>query len=355
MKTALQLASAVKGQTSPNPPVGAVVVKDGIIRGVGAHLQYGEAHAEVHAIQMAGSYCQGATIYVTLEPCSHSGKTPPCADTIIEHGFTRVVIAVKDPNKKVAGQGIKRLQAAGLEVSVGLLEKEARTLYDVFFHYIETKTPFITLKSATSLDGKTATKTGESKWITGEPARKDVHLYRHRHDAILVGINTVLMDDPLLNTRIQEGKHPIRVILDTHLQTPLKANVITNQDAPTIIFIGKEVAKEKIKTFEAIDHVEIISLPTEKIDVKQVVHLLGEKGIASLFVEGGAKINDAFLQAKLIDQYILYIAPKLIGGKDAPTAITGTGFEKMKDTLSLTITSVENIGDDVKIIASKQE
>lgn len=354
MKIALQLAQSVKGQTSPNPPVGAVIVKDGAIRGLGAHLQAGQDHAEIEAIKMAGLDCKDATIYVTLEPCSHFGKTGPCADTIIAHEFQRVVIASLDPNKKVAGQGIEKLQKAGLDVTVGILEEQANELYDVFFHYIKTKTPFITLKSAVTLDGKTATKTGESKWITGEAARKDVHHYRHTHDAILVGVNTVLLDDPLLTSRLTEGKHPTRIILDTNLRTPLEANVLQNSDAATIIFVGKNVAKEKIANYEKIDHLSIMQVDTEELVIPHIVGILGKLKFTSLFVEGGATVNDAFLQAGLINQYIIYLAPKLIGGKDAPTAITGTGFAEMADIFELEITQVEKIGKDVKIIAKKK-
>lgn len=354
MKIALDVAESVKGQTSPNPPVAAVIVKDGIIRGIGAHLQAGEDHAEIAAIKMAGEHCVGATIYVTLEPCSHVGKTKPCADAVIAQSFKRVVVAIKDPNEKVAGKGITKLQKAGLDVTLGVLEKEARSLYDVFFHYITTKTPFITLKSAVSLDGKTATKTGESKWITGEAARKDVHHYRHIHDAILVGVNTVLQDDPLLTTRIEEGKHPTRLILDTHLRTPLEANVLQNDDAKTIIFVGNHVKIEKIAIYKKYSHLSIIPLETATLSIQDIVGRLGELGISSLFVEGGATVNDAFLQAGLINQYILYLAPKLIGGKNAPTAITGEGFAHMADIFELEISHVEKIGEDVKIIATKK-
>src|SRR5699024_892490 len=354
MKLALQVAESVKGQTSPNPPVGAVIVKDGVIRGIGAHLQAGEDHAEIAAMKMAGAHCEGATIYLTLEPCSHVGKTKPCADAIIAQKFKRVVVAVEDPNEKVAGKGIAKLKDAGIDVTLGVLEEEARILYDVFFHYITSKTPFITLKSAVSLDGKTATKTGESKWITGEDARKDVHHYRHTHDAILVGVNTVLQDDPLLTTRIKGGKHPTRIILDSHLRTPLEANVVQNDDTKTIIFVGRGVEDEKIALYEKLSHVSIISLETDSLSIRSIVGILGKLDIASLFVEGGATVNDAFLQAGLINQYIIYLAPKLIGGKDAPTAITGEGFAHMTDIFELEISHVEKIGEDVKIIATKK-
>src|SRR5690625_1050476 len=213
MNFALTLASMATAQTSPNPPVGAVVVKNGEILGFGAHLKAGEAHAEVHALEMAGAKAKGATIYVTLEPCSHHGSTPPCVDLIIERGITRVVVAVLDPNQKVVGSGIAKLKQAGLNVEVGILQKEAEQVNKAFFHYITTQTPFVTVKTAISLDGKTKTATGESKCITGEEARLDVHRYRHVHDAILVGVNTVIADNPSLTTRLPNGgKNPVRTI-----------------------------------------------------------------------------------------------------------------------------------------------
>lgn len=234
MQTALSLAKTIVEQTNPNPPVGAVIVKDGQTVGMGAHLKAGEAHAEVHALGMAGERTKGATLYVTLEPCSHFGRTPPCANLIIEKGVDRVVIATLDPNNKVTGKGVEKLRNSGIQVDVGILAKEAHTLNKQFFHYIRAQTPFVTLKSAMSLDGKIATVTGESRWITGEEARKDAHYYRHTHDAILVGVNTVLKDKPHLTTRLPlGGKNPIRIILDTHLHTPLEANVVTDREAKT--------------------------------------------------------------------------------------------------------------------------
>lgn len=352
MKTALQLAQSVKGQTDPNPPVGAVIVKNNRIIGLGAHLQAGEAHAEVHAINMAGKEAENATIYVTLEPCSHIGKTPSCADLIIKNKLARVVIATKDPNELVAGEGIKRLKEAGIDVTVGLLEEEATHINDVFFHYIKTNRPFVTVKSATSLDGKIATKTGESKWITSELAREDVHYYRHTHEAILVGVNTVLQDNPRLTTRLKQGgKNPIRIVLDTNLNTPLNAHLIQNSEADTIIFVSTNVLDEKIAQFNEFNHVEIIQLPTEKIKISDVLKVLGEREIASLFVEGGATINDAFLRAGFINQFVLYLAPKLIGGKKAPTSFSGKGYSNLKDIFNLKITYVEKIGPDIKISA----
>lgn len=355
MKLALELAQSVKGQTSPNPPVGAVLVKNGMVRGMGAHLKAGEAHAEVHAIEMAGEHVEGATIYVTLEPCSHFGRTPSCAQLIIDSKITRVVIANVDPNEKVAGKGIAMLKKAGLEVEVGIGSAEAEEVNESFFHYIKTKRPYVTMKTGVSLDGKIATAKGESQWITGEEARKDVHIYRHQHDAILVGVNTVLADNPHLTTRLKMGgKNPIRIILDTHLRTPLDANVVTDEAAKTIICVGRTVPREKTAQFEKKRLVEVVQMETESLIVSDVLDKLGERDIMSLFVEGGATVNDSFLRNGLINQFILYVAPKLIGGRHAPTSISGEGIHTLSDALQLEIKTVEKIGSDVKIVAKNK-
>ena len=355
MNIALQLAKSVEGQTTPNPPVGAVIVKDGVIIGMGAHLKSGEAHAEVIALQMAGEKAKDATIYVTLEPCSHTGKTPPCADAIITKQLKRVVIASIDQHEQVAGRGIKKLRKAGIEVEQGILADETNALYTMFFHYIKNKTPYVTLKTAMTLDGKIATVDGESQWITGDKAREDVHIYRHLHDAILVGIGTVLTDNPKLTTRLPHGKNPIRVILDTHLRTPLDAHIITDEEAPTWIFVGNQVSNEKIQLYEAYEQVRIMPMSEQEINIKNVLQCLGKNQITSVFVEGGALINGAFLKAEYINQFIVYIAPKVFGGEHAKTSIAGDGIAKIKDALALQISTIEMIGDDIKLIARKGE
>ena len=354
MRIALQLAQSTTGQTSPNPMVGAVVVKDGNIVGMGAHLRAGEEHAEVHALQMAGDQAYGATVYVTLEPCSHFGKTPPCCELLIEKQVKRVVIASLDSNPLVSGNGKKRLQDAGIHVTTGVLEEEALSLNRYFFHYMKTKQPFVTIKIAMSLDGKIATVTGESKWITGEKARKDVHQYRHTHDAILVGVNTVITDNPHLTTRLPNGgQNPIRIILDTHLRIPQSSHVITDGLAPTWIIVGKDVKKEKIDAYES-QNVSVFQMKKSQIEVRDLLSLLGEKQILSLFIEGGQSVHASFLEAKCFNEIVTYISPKLIGGKDAPTWFGGTGFIKLQDALSLEIQEMKQIGDDIKIIASKR-
>lgn len=352
MRYALDLALGVSAQTSPNPPVGAVVVKDGAIVGIGAHLKAGEAHAEVHALEMAGDQTKGATIYVTLEPCPHHGRTPPCADLIVDKGIERAVIAVADPNEKVAGQGIKKLRNANVNVDIGVLGQEAEEVNAIFFHYTKTKSPFVTVKSAVSLDGKTATVTGDSEWITGEEARLDVHHYRHKHDAILVGVNTVIADNPKLTSRLPNGgRNPIRIILDTNLRTPLDANVMTDNEAPTWIFTGGNVTEQEKASFLEMPQVEIIQLEEEQVDINTVLGILGERKVMSVFVEGGSDVNGSFLKKQRINQLIMYMAPKLIGGKDAPTSFAGEGFQQISEILGLTIKQVAMIGEDIKVIA----
>ena len=353
MRFAIQLASQIKGQTTPNPPVGAVVVNENKIVGIGAHLLYGEAHAEVIALDMAGEKARGATVYVTLEPCSHDGKTPPCANYLIERKVQRVVIACEDPNEKVAGKGIETLKAAGIDVKVGFLEEEAKTLYDTFFHYITTKLPYITVKSAVSLDGKTATSTLESKWITNEAARADAHTYRHQHDAILVGVHTIIEDNPRLTTRIKGGRNPIRVILDTRLRTPIDANVVTDQQAETWIFVGSYVSEEQINEFTKLG-VRIYQMEGEKISIEKVLQKLGAEKVTSLLVEGGATVNSSFLQSMYINQLTMYISPIIIGGNMAPGAFGGQGFKRLADTLKLQIKEIKQMEGNIKIVATKE-
>jgi len=351
MKMALDLAMAGLGQTSPNPLVGAVVVKEGEVVGLGAHLKAGEPHAEVHAIRMAGEKAYGATIYVTLEPCSHYGKTPPCVDLIIERGIKRVVIAATDLNPLVSGSGIKKLQEVGIEVEVGILQDESIHLNKTFFHYITHQTPFVTLKYASSLDGKIATKSGDSKWITSNESREDVHKIRAMHDAILVGVNTVIMDDPSLTVRVpMVRKNPIRIILDTNLRTSTDANVVSDGMADTWIVVGNHVPNNKIQHFN-IENVKIIQMDTPSINIKELLKTLGSMKITSLFVEGGSQVHDSFVRAGAVNQIIAYIAPKIIGGDRAPSPVGGLGFQDINESLQLKIDKVETIGPDIKITA----
>lgn len=355
MGTALELARSTSAQTAPNPPVGAVVVKDGEVIGFGAHLRAGEAHAEVIALDMAKERAKGATLYTTLEPCSHIGKTPPCASLLIKKEVRRVVIACEDPHDIVQGEGIRQLMAAGMEVEVGVLEAEVEKLYQPYFRAVRHRLPYVTVKAAMSLDGKIATSTGESKWITDEAARGDGHLYRHSHDAILVGVQTILADDARLTTRLREGKHPVRVILDTNLRTSVDAAVITDRQASTWIFTGKHVSEERVKQYERHPNVKIWVLSEGAVDVKQVLAILMQNGMHSVLVEAGGKVQDAFLQADLIDQLIIYMAPIIIGGEKARTPFAGEGISQLASALRLEIEQIEMLGKQIKITAKRKE
>ena len=350
MDLALKNAQAMKGQTDPNPLVGSVIVNDNRIVGVGAHLKAGEAHAEINALRMAGDKAKGGTIYVTLEPCSHHGRTGPCAVAIAEAGIKKVVIATLDPNPIVAGNGVKILEDAGIEVITGVMEDEARKMNEVFNKYIVTRKPFVTLKAGITLDGKVASHTFSSKWITAEESRQDVHQLRSENMAILVGINTVLKDDPALTARIQNGRNPIRVIMDSSLKIPLEAQVITDKQAKTIIFTSQRYDKEKRKMLEDLNVIVAETSGIEHVNPLEVVTTLGEQGISSLFIEGGGNINATFLENKLVDKVILYFAPKLIGGKNAPTFLEGTGIDQMTDAVNLINTDIQRIGQDFKFI-----
>lgn len=348
MSLALKNAQAMKGQTDPNPLVGAVIVNDKRIVGIGAHLQTGEPHAEIHAIRMAGEHTKGATIYVTLEPCSHYGRTGPCAVAIIEAGIKKVVIAALDPNPIVSGNGVNILKAAGIEVVTGVCEEESRRMNEVFNQFIVDKKPFVTLKAGITLDGKIATHTNSSKWITSEEARLDVHQLRSENMAILVGVNTVVHDNPELTSRIPNGRNPIRVILDSSLRIPLESKVVTDKKAETWIFTCEHYDHEKRRILEESGISIFVTNGSSQVNLADVLTILGEKQISSLLIEGGGTINASFLEHQLIDKVVLYIAPKLAGGQQAPTFLEGIGIEKMSDAVELSNVTVTPIGKDFK-------
>lgn len=350
MRLALQIAQSANGRQSPNPMVGAVIVNNGRIVGMGAHLKAGEAHAEIHALQQAGEQARGGTMYVTLEPCSHYGKTPPCVDAVITKGIKKVVVATIDENPDVKGKGIAKLHEAGIEVEVGLMGEESKNLNEVFFHYTRTKRPFVVVKTASTLDGKIATVTGQSRWITNESSRYHVHKLREQYDAILVGVNTVIADDPSLTVRTEEyPRHPLRIILDSTLRTPEHCKVVSDGIASTLIVTTKKASSEKIAKIEN-KGVEIIQLNSDTIDILNVLDILGERKITSLLVEGGAEVNGAFLTSRAIQKVISYIACKLVGGNSAPTPFGGVGISEMNDSIVLEKIQVEQIGSDLCII-----
>lgn len=355
MNLAIDMAKQMVGQTSPNPKVGAVVVRDGEIVGIGAHLKAGEGHAEVHALNMAGDKAKDATMFVTLEPCSHFGKTPPCANLVIDRGISRIYIATLDPNPVVAGRGVERLKQAGIDVHIGLLEEEAISLNPFFNHFMKTNLPYITLKAASSLDGKTATTTGDSKWITGEEARRDVHHSRQEHDAILVGVQTIIEDDPQLTTRLPlGGKNPKRIILDTHLRIPRSAKVLNDREAQTLIITGSQVTMDQIEEIQT-EYVQVIKLETENVHIRSFLERMATEGITSIYVEGGATVHASFVKERCFQQLITYLAPKIIGGFTSPSIIGGTGIKYMDEAVDLQTISFEQIGDDLKIVSVLKE
>ncbi|WP_394188946.1 bifunctional diaminohydroxyphosphoribosylaminopyrimidine deaminase/5-amino-6-(5-phosphoribosylamino)uracil reductase RibD [Paenisporosarcina quisquiliarum] len=350
MDIALQNAIAMKGQTDPNPLVGSVIINENRIVGVGAHMKTGEPHAEIHALRMAGDAARGGTIYVTLEPCSHHGRTGPCAEAIVQAGIKKVVIATLDPNPIVAGNGVKILEEAGLEVIIGVQEEASIKMNEVFNKFIVEKLPFVTLKAGITLDGKIASHTFNSKWITSEEARRDVHRLRNEHMAILVGVNTVIADNPELTTRIPNGRHPLRIVLDSSLKIPLDCKVVTDGLADTWIFTSKTYDANKKASLEKSNVSVFHTSGVGTVDPSEVLSILGEKGISSLLLEGGGTINASFLDHQLIDKAVIYIAPKLIGGKNAPTFLEGTGISHMSDAVELRDVDIVKIGKDFKFV-----
>lgn len=348
MQLALDMASKASGQTDINPVVGCVVVKDGRIVGMGAHLKRGTGHAEVHALAMAGEEAEGATVYVTLEPCSHFGKTPPCCERIIDAKAARVVVASGDPNPQVSGRGIARLREEGIDVTVGVLEQKSQQMNEKFNKYITTKLPFVTLKTASTLDGKIASRTGDSRWVTGAEAREQVHTLRHQHEAIMVGIGTVLADDPLLNTRANvPAIDPVRIIVDSSLRLPLDARVVTDRSIRTIVLTSSQADSNK-QTALTDAGIEVLACGAgAKVDLHEAMKKLGELEIGSILLEGGGQLNGAMLEAGLIDKIILYYATKIIGGADAPGTFTFAGIEKMADAIELDRVKVEMAGADI--------
>lgn len=350
MEHALLLAAKARGKTSPNPLVGAVVVKDGEIVGEGYHQKVGTPHAEVHALHAAGEKARGATIYVTLEPCSHFGRTPPCADAIAAAGITRVVAAMEDPNPKVSGKGFAKLREAGIDVKVGVLENEARQLNEIFLHYITTGLPFVTLKTAATLDGKIATSTGKSKWITGKAARTEVHALRAEHDAVLTGIGTILADNPELTVRyVENAKQPLRVVLDSQMQTPLNAKIV-DASAETVIFsAASSSGDKKAKLIEKGIQVYNVSDENGFLSVEEVLSCLGKSGVTSVLIEAGPRLVTSFLQSGKVNKWYHFIAPKLFG-QDGQTFYNLMGIDEPEEASAFFIHEIKNYAGDILLL-----
>lgn len=347
MSLAISLAERGRGWTSPNPVVGAVLVKEGRIIGQGWHRRCGGLHAEREALADCRGSPAGATLYVTLEPCCHHGRQPPCTDAILEAGIRRVVVGSSDPNPLVAGKGLEILRSHGVEVTEGVLRPECDALNPAFFHYIRTGRPYVTMKYAMTLDGKIAARTGASQWITGEEARKRVHRDRHANAAILAGAGTVLADDPLLTCRMEGGKNPLRVVCDTHLRTPLDSQIIrTAKEVPTVLAAGP-VEPERAAPFEAAGcRVWTLPLREGHVDLAALMDRLGAAEIDSVLLEGGGTLNWAMLEAGLVRRVQAYIAPKLFGGAAAKSPVEGLGVALPAQAAVLKTVTVTQIGED---------
>ena len=352
MRLAMQLAGNAIGRTSPNPLVGAVIVKDNRVVGCGWHRKAGTPHAEVHALNQAGELAQGADVYVTLEPCAHYGKTPPCAKALVKAKVKNVYGGLLDVNPKVAGKGFKILEDAGIHVEYGFLQDELRKQNEVFFKWIEHKKPFIVLKAAMTLDGKIATATGQSKWITNETSRAYGYKLRDIYDGIMVGINTVIEDNPMLTARVDGGKNPIRIVVDSSLRIDINANVVQDKSAKTIVATTDKADKDKILKLQAqdVDVIVVDKDENDKVDIEKLLDILGEQNICSILVEGGATLSGSFVARKLVDKVYFFIAPKIVGGKEAKTPVAGTGILNLQEALALKDIQIEKLEEDILII-----
>lgn len=352
MRLAMQLAGNAIGRTSPNPLVGAVIVKDNRVVGCGWHRKSGTPHAEVHALNQAGELAQGADVYVTLEPCAHYGKTPPCSKALVEAKVKNVYGGLLDVNPKVAGKGFKILEDAGIHVEYGFLQDELRKQNEVFFKWIEHKKPFIVLKAAMTLDGKIATATGQSKWITNETSRAYGYKLRDIYDGIMVGINTVIEDNPMLTARVDGGKNPIRIVVDSSLKIDINANVVQDKSAKTIVATTDKADKDKILKLQAqdVDVIVVDKDENDKVDIEKLLDILGQQNICSILVEGGATLSGSFVAKKLVDKVYFFIAPRIVGGKEAKTPVAGTGILNLQEALSLKDIQIEKLKEDILII-----
>nr|WP_320051047.1 bifunctional diaminohydroxyphosphoribosylaminopyrimidine deaminase/5-amino-6-(5-phosphoribosylamino)uracil reductase RibD [uncultured Desulfuromonas sp.] len=352
MRMAIDLACGALGRTTPNPPVGAVIVHDGHIVGQGFHPKAGEPHAEVFALREAGENALGADIYVTLEPCSHHGRTPPCCEALIAAGVARVFVGMVDPNPRVSGEGISRLRAAGIDVHVGVLEKECRRLVAPFVMHTTSGRPLFILKSALTLDGHTATRSGHSQWITNSVSRQHVHQVRDRVDAIMVGSGTALRDNPRLTTRLNPpGRDPVRIVVDSRLRISLDSHLVRHDScSPTWIVTVETADEEKIAAFKHFAGVEVLKIAATaegQVDLPALAQCLGQRGVQSVLVEGGSTFNNSLFRVGLIDRVMIYMAPKLLGGNDGYGLFSGKGVDSLDDCLHLDDFRVTTLGEDI--------
>ena len=348
MQAALRLAERGRGKVEPNPMVGCVIVRGGRVIGRGWHKRFGKPHAEVNAVADAGGRIKGATVYVTLEPCSHVGKTPPCADLLIKHKPKRVVVATRDPFPKVAGRGIRKLRGAGIEVEVGLLGDEARELNAPFFKLVQTGLPWVIAKWAMTFDGKIATKTGDSKWISSPEARTFAHRIRGRVDAVFVGIGTVLADDPELTCRLVRGRAPKRIVLDSMARLPLKSKLVRSaRDVPVVVAVSTKAPARRTEALMK-RGCNVVAFPSKRgrIDVTELLEWLGAMQATNVLVEGGGEILGSFVDAGQVDEVMAFVGPKIVGGTGKPPVLGG-GVSKLRDALQLGELTTRKLGDTI--------
>lgn len=379
MQRAIELAKKGIGAVNPNPLVGAVIVKEGRIIGEGYHARYGELHAERAAFANLTEDAKGAEMYVTLEPCCHFGKQPPCTEAIVQHGISHVYVGSDDPNTKVCGKGISYLREHGIVVDTQMMKEECDKLNEVFFHYITTNTPYVVMKYAMTLDGKIATRSGKSKWITGEAARYRVAESRNEYMGIMAGIGTVLADDPMLTCRIDKGRNPIRIICDSSLRIPIDSNIVKTSDTVKTIVVASDEFMESIKenatdteitkseqvyaeVWKKADTlrkngIEIISVRKDKngLDLKALMIKLGEKGIDGILLEGGGTLNYSALTAGIVNELNVYIAPKIFGGASALSPVEGMGVESPDEAKKFVLKRTEQLGDDILLVYKKTD
>jgi diaminohydroxyphosphoribosylaminopyrimidine deaminase/5-amino-6-(5-phosphoribosylamino)uracil reductase len=354
MRAALRQARKGLGRTSPNPAVGAVIVRDGKIIASGYHKRAGSNHAEVEALaKIGGRGKKNDTLYVTLEPCNHHGRTPPCTQAILSSGIKKLVVGTKDPNPKVTGGGSKILTQKGVKVRTGILEAECRRLNEAFLKFATTGRPFVVAKSALTMDGWTATATGHSRWITNEKSRQFVHRLRDRLDGVMVGVGTVLADDPMLTTRLERGagKDPVRIIVDTELRIPEEAKVLNIQSsAPTLVAVGPDVTPQRLRRTERNGVINLVC-PTKEggIDLAALMDILGDRDITSLLVEGGSAIMGSMIRKGLVDKFYIFKAPKILGGNDGIPMASGPGPRRMEGCLRLRDVKLRRFGDDILV------
>jgi diaminohydroxyphosphoribosylaminopyrimidine deaminase/5-amino-6-(5-phosphoribosylamino)uracil reductase len=354
MREALRQARKGMGQTSPNPTVGAVIVRNGKVLSTGYHREAGLPHAEVEALNKLGAKATGDTLYVTLEPCNHYGRTPPCTEAIVSSGIKRVVVGMKDPNPGVSGGGCEFLRDNGIQVKAGVLETECRQINEAFLKFVTSRRPFVIVKSALTLDGWTATATGHSQWITNDKSRQFVHRLRDQVDGVMVGVRTVLADDPLLTVRLRRGRgrNPLRIVVDTHLRTPVNARIL-HQDSSsnTLIAVSADVPAEERRRFQR-EGVSILTCPTrgEMIDLGALMDILGTISVTSLLVEGGASIIGSMLRERLIDKFFIFKSTKILGGDDGIPMAAGPGPKRIDQCLALKDIQTRRFGNDIMIV-----